>query len=247
MRRFSIQAFVILTLCSPLAAQESSPSLFSNPGGSFPNSPPEAPHRHSSTVAEGFLRGEAALVGAAGNYELLLAQAAILRQMESTMAMENKVNKTAYYIKRKQLLAEYHELERLRKLVRRAESQELLRARERERAENYQLSSHQWNSATGAIYWPTLVAGPRYAAHRAELERLLGESVRYGVSDDFREELAQACRKFRDQLRQDFLTDQPAADSSLHAEYAGVERLLKGLRHVPDQPTSPAVDTLSMN
>jgi hypothetical protein len=234
-------------------AQESSPfSPFHEVH--YPLTPPMAWQRHASTAYQGARYGDAAWVTSLGYYELMSAQAAILRQVEYNLAMQNKVNKTTYYIQRKQLLTNFWELERLRKVVRRREAQELMPVRERQRAEEYQLSDYEFDQETGMIYWPALLASPRYAHYRHSIEEQLAQLFRYGsfISKKDCENIARSCDKFGFQVWEDLIKREGLDYESASQEYSSSKRLLKGLRYAPvlmadsDHVDIP-LEVLSMN
>jgi len=202
---------------------------------SFPFAPPEAPHRHSSTVAEGFLRGQAVRVQAEGNFRLLEAQADILRRQSESMGYDNELKKTASALARKEMLSNYRDHVREQRQSRRNNSRELRYQRDSELASDYRLDQFQFNWTTGAIYWPAYVASPRYARNRHDLELLMHRMVRYGdyEIEAIREEAIRLADHFRNQLRQDFQSRADNDDPLVGEEYQATRRFLLGLKYTP--------------
>ena len=225
-------AVLVVNLLSPVAlGQESSPYVGYGIATSRRFAPPEAAHRHSSTVYEGAMRGEAAWITAAGEYLQDEAQAAILWQQVEAMHYENELNKTATALTRKKMLSDFRDYEKQRRLERKAQSKQLWAEKYQELARTYKLNEYQLNWETGAIYWPSLVASPRYAKHRERLDVLMHRLVTYGESRYGHEadEIAKVVSEFRKQLKDDFASDHPATQQ----EYSDMQRFLLGLKYAP--------------
>jgi hypothetical protein len=215
-------------------AEETSAWIDRNPSASFALSPPEAPHRHSSTYQEGVQRGQAALQRALADRELQSAQAAILAEQAYAMSLDNYLNKTRTYIVRNELLDDFRHRERVQRITRREELRQLKQVDQLREALDYSLSEFDVNFQTGTVYWPALVAGPRYAEYRRQLDALMAEMLSGGADVEMnRERLVSLCNEFRHQLYQDRLADPTSDVESVKAEYAAAERLLKGLRYTP--------------
>lgn len=225
-----VVAFV--SLLGPSAfAQESNPRESYHIGVSRRYAPPEAMHRHSSTAYEGARRGEAVWITAAGEFLNDEAQAALLWQNVETLHYQNELNKTATALTRKKMLNDFHDYERQRRSDRKELSKQLWEEKYLELAHTFRLNEYQLNWETGAIYWPALVASPRYAKHRERLEVLLDRVVRYGQphSSFDSEEIAKVCQQFRNQLKKDFAQDHP----STRQNYSDMQRFLLGLKYAP--------------
>lgn len=225
-------AVVAVNLISPLAmGQESAPRGRYDIAVSRRYAPPEAIHRHSSTAYEGARRGEAAWITASGEYLQDEAQAAILWQHAEAMNYENELNKTASALTRKKMLNDFRDYEKQRRLDRKEESKQLWAEKYQELAVTYKLNEYQFNWETGAIYWPSLVASPRYSQHRVRLEVLMHRLVNYGPSRYGYEanEIAKVVSEFRKQLKDDFANDHP----SMQQEYSDMQRFLVGLKYAP--------------
>lgn len=233
--------------------QESLEWLGYNPSPTFPLSPPEAPHRHSSTYQEGLLRGYAALTRAQGDFNVLDAQAEILWQQAYAMHMMNQLFKTDAAFARKQKIRDYYHEDRVARLMHTEELHRLRQVaearRDLEKALEYPLTEFDVNFRTGAVYWPALVSGPRYAKYRAELNDLMALILRNGAFSTVavRERLKDLCNEFRDQLQKDLAMQLADEMSTVGDQYEDVRQLLYGLRYSPVVMThSMASESLSM-
>jgi len=230
--------------------QASSPFVH-QPAPCLPHSPAMPPFYRMSTAYGDALLGGAAVIGARGNYEVMVAHARILEEHRRHLALQNHLDKTFVALERRRMLAEQSDYERLRRLERQAEAAEILRDRELELATKYQLARHEVDPTTGAIYWPAWIAGPRYAAHRQEIEQLMDQIVRYGyvTNQNFLDHLTQACNAFRQQLQAELreeLTSGDAVDQYVRNEYARADRFLKGVRYTPLVLATERMEMLSM-
>ncbi len=230
-------------------AQESSQYLAPSTNASFPYAPPEAFHRHSSTYAEGVLRGSAVLVQALGNYELEGAQAASIREDAYSKYLDNKVKhvKTAFLVK--DTRRDHYHSERIARKLHTLELRQVNRMIELQEALEYQLTDYDLDWETGTVFWPAMAASPRFAQHRQEVERLMSRIAAYGsyVPELERTKLAKACDRFRDTLYQEMLARGGNKVPTVRAEYDAVARLLKGLEYSPVLLSQASGETLSMN
>jgi hypothetical protein len=234
-------AIILSLLLNPALAQETSTWLNRNPSGSFASTPPEAPHRHSSTYQEGVQRGQAVLQRALADRELQSAQAAILLEQAYSMSLDNYLKKTQTYIVRNEMLDEFRHRERINRIARRDQLRQLKEVDQLREALDYSLTEFDVNFDTGTVYWPALVAGPRYASYRRQLDTLMAAMLTDGsAGQTHREKLITLCNEFRHQLYQDRLDDPHAKITSVKAEYAAADRLLKGLRYTPVVLNSPS-------
>lgn len=233
-------------------AQDSAAWMERDPQSTFPISPPEAPHRHSSTALEGYLRGLGVLTRAQADYMIAEGQAGILWEQIYAMRMENFLKKAKTHFEWKELMAaERHQkwmndkIRKEEKYLARAWSES--RKEMREAAEN-PLSEFDVDFQTGMIYWPSMVASPRYAQYRQEIEQLTADILTgsgYTTIAD-RERLKQVCQDLRQQLRKD-LDSELKSIPSVQAELSSVERLIKGLRYTPVVMAQASAGTISMN
>ena len=216
-------------------AQESRPYIAPSTHASFPSASPEAFHRHSSTYAEGVLRGNAVLVQALGNYELESAQAASIREDAYSKYLDNELKhvRTAFAVK--DTRRDHYHSERSARKLHTLELRQLNRMLELQEALEYQLSEYDLNWETGTVYWPAMAASPQFAKHRQEVERVLARITSYGsyVPESERTKLAKACDRFRATLYKEMLARGGNKVPSVRAEYDEVARLLKGLEYSP--------------
>jgi hypothetical protein len=239
----SAASLLTIAHCS---AEETTAWIDRNPSASFAFTPPEAPHRHSSTYQEGVQRGYAAVQRALADRELQSAQAAILGEQAYAMSLDNYLKKTKTYIVRNEMLDDFRHRERINRITRREELRQLKQVDELREALQYSLTEFDVNFQTGTVYWPALVAGPRYAEYRHELDALMATMLTSGSDVEMhREKLVSLCNEFRHRLHQDRLTDPTAKLDSVQAEYAAADRLLKGLRYTPVVLSSTS-DLISM-
>jgi hypothetical protein len=224
-----------------------------NPEASFALSPPEAAHFHSSTYQEGVLRGMAVLTRAEGDRNLLDAQAGILWEQVYAMRIRNFLYKGQAHYEWKEMMADSRHRARINDMLR---TEELHRAkqlvesrRELEKALEYPLSEFDIDFRTGTIYWPAIVAGPRYARYRVELNDLMADIMRNGsfTSPSSRDRLIELCHNFRRQLQADLNADLGRDLAVVQAQYDAVQRLIKGLRYTPVVMAQASIDTFSMN
>ena len=161
----------------------------------------------------------------------------------------HRLKKTATAIARKQLLADYRQYERDQKQARRELARQRQRQQDLENAQDYRLSNYEFNWTTGAIYWPTFVASPRYAAHRYELERLMYDVVHDGEYHEelFERRAAMLAEKFRDRLRSDYDADPKRNLPSVREDYLDTQRFLLGLKFAPTLIANQANRVLAMN
>jgi hypothetical protein len=220
-----------------------------NPEASFAVTPPEAPHRHSSTYQEGVQRGYAAVVRAHADAVLQDAQARIFHEQAYSMHIDNALNLTKAQFERKRMIASYYHQDRIDRIVRREELRQLKSIEELRDALDNPLNEYDVNFQTGSVYWPALVAGPKYSQYRRELDLLASKILVSGsrATATDREELVSLCNKFRQQLREDMQAEVAKDLPSVKAEYAAVDRLLKGLRSAPLVMAEAPVNTVSMN
>ncbi|QEG37343.1 hypothetical protein [Bythopirellula goksoeyrii] len=230
-------------------AQESTEHLSPSTNASFPYAPPEAFHRHSSTYAEGVLRGSAVLVQALGNYELESAQAASIGEDAYSKYLDNKVKhvRTAFAVK--DTRRDHYHSDRIARKLHTLELRQVNRMLELQEALEYQLTDFDLDWETGTVYWPTMAASPRFARHRQEVERVMARIAAYGsyVPEIERTKLSQACDQFRDTLYKEMLARGGDKVPTVRAEYDAVSRLLKGLEYSPVLLSQASGSALSMN
>ncbi len=129
------------------------------------------------------------------------------------------------------MISDYRLYEQQQRLEHKGISDQLWERKYLDLAYTYYLDEFEFNWQTGAIYWPSTVAGPRYALHRQRLSRLIDQAIRYGMADSqiCRAEIKQACDIFRKQLTD----DATKAGLSARDEYSTAKRFLLGLKYAP--------------
>lgn len=120
----------------------------------------------SSTVDEGFMRGQASIIGAVGELSYMNSLAAINYQEAQRRAIDNSVAYTKAYFERRELREEF---------VRRYGSKPFVGEARRRMVEYYQpkkLSASQFNHDTGVITWPHILRQPQYAPLKKEIDSI---------------------------------------------------------------------------
>ncbi len=164
-------------------------------------------HSHSSTAAEGYLRGKAAVIDAVGSFLLAESQAAILFEQARSLDQQNDVNQTKALHAQQALWREARDAKRIYREKRLAEGRAKLAARKAAVHQAvYRLSPTDVNVATGEIRWPAALKAAKFNADRQRVEQLfrglvgyqqgqpnaeaeivkLIEALRRGVQDDIR-------------------------------------------------------------
>ncbi len=181
---------------------------------------------HSSTAAEGFLRGKAAVIQAWGNFQLSESQAQILRQQARWLDRENDLKQTEALLTQKKMW----EVARIQ--ARQARNAQLAAGRQLadQRAatvyrQAYQLSSAELDRITGAIYWPAALTSDRFVQQRAQIEQLYQQQFAYADPQaETATEIARAVDRWSEALRREI--------SLLpRDEYMASQRFLMGLKY----------------
>ena len=154
---FAVVVAVLLTAVG--TCQETASWIDRNPQASFAFTPPEAPHRHSSTYQEGVQRGYAAVVRAAADFNLQDSQAQIFREQAYAMNLDNSLKLTNTHFERKRMIANYYHQDRIDRIVRREQLRQLKSVDRLRDALDNPLSEYDVDFSTGSVYWPALVAG----------------------------------------------------------------------------------------
>ena len=109
-RTWTLTLLISLGIAATATAQ--APEDYSTPPGPFHQPVPPYPvemgfsQDHSSTAAEGYLRGKAALIQSLGNFQLSESQAQILRQQARWLDRENDLKQTIALHAQKQMWAD---------------------------------------------------------------------------------------------------------------------------------------------
>lgn len=130
---------------------------------------------HSSTAAEGALRGMGDLARSAGEYNLTTSQAAINMTEAQKNYIQNRNEWTNTYFQMREANKEYRARERgarpsMEAMVRYAQAGKPKR-----------LSPSEVDSVTGNIGWPVVLKADRYTPYRTELEQLFAKRAEHGV------------------------------------------------------------------
>jgi hypothetical protein len=162
--------------------QYSPPQPFHQPTSPLPVEFGFSQH-HSSTAAEGFLRGKSALIQALGNFELSDSQAQILWQQARSLSRDNDLKQTEALQAQKKMWSDARIQERTDRNARIAAGQQVIAAKRATvyRAA-YRLSAGDLNVATGAINWPAALQNAKYQPVREQVEELFRQHASYGSS-----------------------------------------------------------------
>ena len=136
---------------------------------------------HSSTAAEGFQRGRAALIQAWGNLQLSESQAEILWEQSRWLNRENDLKLTQALGAKQQMWRDSREAVRKHDEARAAEGKVKLSARRSTvYRETYRLSPAELNLGTGEIHWPAALQTANYQVVRERVNELFRQHVGYG-------------------------------------------------------------------
>lgn len=122
---------------------------------------------HSSTATEGFLRGRAAVVQAAGQTNYLNSIAAVNLQEANKRAIENRGLYVRTYFENKEINRQYREKYASTPVT--AEQW----ARIVEASVPKRLTAEQFDPATGALVWPHILRTDAYKAIRERIDELV--------------------------------------------------------------------------
>lgn len=141
---------------------------------------------HASTAAEGYGRGAAAVIDAAGQYNLNTSQAAINYQQAYRMSLENSVTNAETFFAKRRINESYRESKRTP-----PPSQETLAERAKQGVPA-RLNPEQFEATFGTLFWPAAFDDARFAVDRTQLDRLMSDrEAQAGVgSQHYREVVA---------------------------------------------------------
>src|SRR5215813_5183369 len=118
---------------------------------------------HASTAAEGFLRGQAAVIDSLGNFEVNDAQAGILREQGRALNRENDLKQTEALLQQKKMWDDARVQARKDREIRLNEGRELLaNRRSTSYTDAYHLSTGELDYKTGEITWPDALQDRRF-------------------------------------------------------------------------------------
>ena len=163
---------------------------------------------HSSTAAEGYLRGYAGVIQARGMAATYLSQAAINFEAARRQYLENRLLQARYNQARAQARAQYKQ-RRHEEFVRRRGSR---------------LERIAKQKSKNSLGWPQAVAGNRYKPLRNEIEALIRLRDRLGTTGSGATALKQATKELARQIIDDEQNNKIGAQES-----QAVRRFVRGL------------------
>jgi hypothetical protein len=180
---------------------------------------------HSSTAAEGFLRGKAAVIQAQGNFLLSKSQATILFEQARALDRENDLRQTQALLAQHAMWREGRYAERKEFEARREAGRAKIEARQQvvHRAA-YQLSPEVLNPATGKIRWPVALQSTKFAGEREQIDELMRQHVGYGSSQaDVAKEITRLTKEMATSLRSEIR-------NLAKEDYIAAQKFLLGLK-----------------
>jgi len=150
----------------------------------------------ASTAAEGYGYGAAAVIQAAGEYNLNTSQAAINYEQAYRMSLESSVTRAETFFARRRINESYHDAKQGP-----PPSRETLAERARQGVPA-RLSPEQFDPAFGTLFWPVAFDDHRFAAARNALDRLMADrDAQGGVGSAHYREVAELTSAMRKELR----------------------------------------------
>jgi hypothetical protein len=225
-------AVLAVAAVATAAAAQTEPGSYGEPPGPFHQ--PVAPYpvemgfsqHHSSTFAEGWSRGRAALVQAEGNFRLSQAQAGVINEQGRWINRINDLEQTRALYAQQELWRENRDREQLLRDERSANGAAKLALRERTLYHSvYQLSAGQLDRESGVINWPELLLAEECIEYRERLDELFREQLAYGAAtESTAQEIARCTKQFQRALQND-------CDSLPRDAYSAAQRFLLGLKY----------------
>ncbi len=172
MRKFTVLACIAIAVGVSIAFAQTEPITPPSSGsyyGGYPMS------YHSSTAAEGRLRGLGDVVRSHGQANLDNSAAAINYSIARKQEMENRQQWTSTYFDMRQANRAARALER----GKRASMEDLIRYAQAGKPK--QLSPGELDTITGTIHWPILLRSDEFTTQRAELEQLFSRRASSSV------------------------------------------------------------------
>jgi len=153
---------------------------------------------HSSTAAEGALRGQAAVISAAGQNTYMSSLASINFEEAYKRAIENSVAVTKAYYERREIREEFMKKYGPRPFVGEAR---------RKAIEYYQpkrLSAQEFNSQKGQIAWPHILRQEQFTAIVTEIDALFAsrDANNSGDGSLTQRQIAQLCHSLDGTLKE---------------------------------------------
>jgi len=192
----------------------------------YPSAPFAAFHHHSSTAAEGYLRGMAARVYAQGLYNRLNAEARVIHAEAARREVENREMAAETYFAMRAANREARAAERGPRPT------AAYLARLAEQAKPDRLSPGEINTTTGEVSWPLLLQGDEYAQLRADLEDVFITRAAVGeVGLEEQAKVALAAKAMLSQLKQVVRDVRPM-------DYTAAQQFIRSLAQEVKLPTS---------
>lgn len=174
---------------------------------------------HSSTAAEGWGRGAAAVIDAAGQYNLNTSQAAINYQQAYRMSLENSVTKAETYFTKRRINESYKESKKSP-----PPSQQTLADRARQGVPS-RLSPEQFEATFGTLFWPAAFDDARFSVERTQLDRLMAErDAQGGVGSQHYREVVETTDALKAEL-------QTMIDDLSPTEYVQAKKFLNSVAY----------------
>jgi len=189
-------------------------------------------HYHASTYEEGVLRGQADVIRSWGSYNYYSSLAAVNLEEARSRYIQNREKATKTYFEMRRVNAQARAAERPERLT----AQQLTKIAKQRAPQR--LAAHQFNPATGELFWPAVLHEPQYASLRTEIDLLMSTRSPGAPSDGTSRQITQAAEKLLDQLRSNIAT-YPTTD------YLQAKKFLVSVKREMQFPASPA--GLAMN
>lgn len=160
---------------------------------------------HSSTAGEGYQRGAAVVIQAAGEYNLNTSQAAINYAQAYRMSLENSVAYAETYFAKRRINESYRESKEGP-----PPSQETLAERAHQGVPD-RLTAEQFEPAFGTVFWPAAFDDRRFSDTRNQLDRLMADRDAWaGVGSAHYRDVIALTDAMRNRLREKIFEMSPA-------------------------------------
>jgi hypothetical protein len=188
---------------------------------------------HSSTAAEGYLRGRASVIDAAGQYNLNTSQAAINYEQAYRASLENSVTNAETFFAKRRINESYRESKQGP-----APSQETLADRARQGVPG-RLNPEQYEPTFGTLYWPAAFDDARFSATRTQLDRLMADrDAQGGVGSHHYRDVVETTDALKEELR-------GMIDELSPTEYVQAKKFLNSVAY--EARFAPAAEGLASN
>jgi len=181
-------------------------------------------HHHSSTAAEGYMRGMATLYYGRGAYNVMNAQARIMHAEAYSLELANREQKAATFFAMRAANQEARAAERGPRPT------QADMARVAQMGQPHQLSDDQLDDGTGTVTWPTLLQANEFAGFRGELEALLAQRAAFGQLDlNQKKQVGQTAASMLKNLQKYVRQVHPM-------DYSAAQQFIKSIAHEARQP-----------